>query len=52
MLAALSIHNAMGGTELAFNDPAETYRVIPVFLLVLFFSVPGEEIVWRGFALP
>jgi membrane protease YdiL (CAAX protease family) len=52
MLAALSIHNAMGGTELAFNDPAETYRVIPVFLLVLFFSVPGEEIGWRGFALP
>ena len=52
MLAALWIHMALGGTGLAFNDPAEIYRVIPVFLLVLFFSVLGEEIGWRGFALP
>jgi membrane protease YdiL (CAAX protease family) len=52
MLAALWIHIALGGTGLAFNDPAEIYRVIPVFLLVLFFSVLGEEIGWRGFALP
>lgn len=52
MLAALYIHMALGGTGLTFNDPAEIYRVIPVFLLVLFFSVLGEEIGWRGFALP
>lgn len=52
MLAALGIHLLLGGTGLAFNDPAELYRVIPVFLLVLFFSVLGEEIGWRGFALP
>jgi len=52
MLAALYIHIGLGGTGLAFNDPAEIYRVIPVFLLVLFFSVLGEEIGWRGFALP
>ena len=52
MLISLWIHIAMGGTGLAFNDPAEIYRVIPVFLLVLFFSVLGEEIGWRGFALP
>jgi len=52
MLASLYIHIALGGTGLAFNDPAEIYRVIPVFLLVLFFSVLGEEVGWRGFALP
>jgi len=52
MLAALGIHMLLGGTGLVFNDPAEIYRVIPVFLLVLFFSVLGEEIGWRGFALP
>ena len=52
MLAALGIHIALGGQGLTFNDPAEIYRVIPVFLLVLFFSVLGEEIGWRGFALP
>ena len=52
MLAALWIHMALGGAGLDFNDPAEIYRVIPVFLLVLFFSVLGEEIGWRGFALP
>ena len=52
MLISLWIHIALGGTGLAFNDPAEIYRVIPVFLLVLFFSVLGEEIGWRGFALP
>jgi uncharacterized protein len=52
MLVSLWIHMLLGGTGLAFNDPAELYRVIPVFLLVLFFSVLGEEIGWRGFALP
>jgi membrane protease YdiL (CAAX protease family) len=52
MLASLWFHILLGGTGLAFNDPAEVYRVIPVFLLVFFFSVLGEEIGWRGFALP
>ena len=52
MLAAIEIHRLLGGTGLTFNDPAELYRVIPVFLLVFFFSVLGEEIGWRGFALP
>lgn len=52
MLASLWLHILLGGTGLAFNDPAELYRVIPVFLLVFFFSVLGEEIGWRGFALP
>lgn len=52
MLGALGIHTLLGGQGLNFNDPAELYRVIPVFLLVFFFSVLGEEIGWRGFALP
>ena len=52
MLASLGIHTLLGGTGLAFNDLAEIYRVIPVFVLVFFFSVLGEEIGWRGFALP
>jgi membrane protease YdiL (CAAX protease family) len=52
MLASLGIHVLLGGQGLMFNDPAELYRVIPVFLLVFFFSVLGEEIGWRGFLLP
>lgn len=52
MLGALGIHIGLGGSGLVFNDPAEIYRVIPVFILVLLFSVLGEEIGWRGFALP
>ncbi len=52
MLLSLWIHTLLGGSGLAYNDPAEIYRVIPVFLLVLVFSVLGEEIGWRGFALP
>ncbi len=52
MLTSLEIHILLGGTGLAFNDPVEIYRVIPVFMLVLFFSVLGEEIGWRGYALP
>jgi len=52
MLIALGIHILLGGEGLIFNDPTELYRVIPVFLLVFFFSVLGEEIGWRGFTLP
>jgi uncharacterized protein len=52
MLTSLGIHILLGGTGLAFNDLAEIYRVIPVFVLVFFFSVLGEEIGWRGYALP
>lgn len=52
MLGALGIHTLVGGQGLTYNDPAELYLVIPVFLLVFFFSVLGEEIGWRGFALP
>lgn len=52
MLIALGTHICLGGGGLAFNDLSEIYRVIPVFVLVLIFSVFSEEIGWRGFALP
>lgn len=52
VMASIGIHTAMGGAVPQFNDPRKLYLVIPVFAYVLFLSVLGEEIGWRGYVLP
>lgn len=52
VLAAIGLYRLAGGPALQFNDPAQWYLIPLVFLYVLLFSVAGEEIGWRGFALP
>ena len=51
ILAAIDLHVLLGGDSPAFNDPAQLYLVAPIFLYVLLFSVLGEEVGWRGYAL-
>lgn len=50
VLAAIWLAVWSGMPVPGFNDPRQLYLVIPAFLYVLFFSVLGEEIGWRGFA--
>lgn len=52
VMASIGIHLIMGGKVPKFNDPRQIYLVIPVFAYVLFLSVLGEEIGWRGYILP
>ena len=51
-LAAIGLDLALGGPVPTFNDPRQLYLVVPAFLYVLLTSVVGEEIGWRGYALP
>lgn len=53
ILAAVAIATILGAEVGGWQDPSRLYLVVPVFLYVLVFGGPiGEELGWRGYALP
>lgn len=52
IVGGIAIASALTDLSLEWNDPAEWYLAIPVFLYVLVLGGPlGEELGWRGYAL-
>ncbi|MFP4232497.1 MAG: CPBP family intramembrane glutamic endopeptidase, partial [Spirochaetaceae bacterium] len=52
VVAAVALHRMLGGTAISENGPAQWYLIFPAFTIIFFSSVLGEEVGWRGYALP
>jgi uncharacterized protein len=53
VLGAIGLARAAGAPEAQWNDPSQWYLVFGVLAYVAVFGGPlGEELGWRGFALP
>lgn len=52
VFTSIGISFALSITNFDFLELDKIYLVIPIFFYVLFFSVLGEELGWRGFVLP
>lgn len=53
LLAGIGVVAAVGIEVTGWSDPEQWYLVVPVFAYVVFFGGPlGEELGWRGWALP
>ena len=52
VLPSIWLHMRLGGDAPTFNDAEDWYLIFVYFFCILFLSVLGEEIGWRGYALP
>jgi uncharacterized protein len=52
VLPSIWLHVRLGGDSPTFNDAEDWYLIFVYFFYILFLSVLGEEIGWRGYALP